>query len=124
MTLFTKLTTKIILLCCLPLILGMGYSQSFAQNNAGAGNLLDRTISLRSGTEPLENIISQLTEQLAIGFSYDNSLKSKLQQPITLGSGQRPVKALLDEVLIPNGLSFRVISNQLVITESKLPSAN
>ncbi|WP_192348660.1 TonB-dependent receptor [Algoriphagus sp. Y33] len=123
MTLFTKLTTKIILLCCLPLILGMGYSQSFAQNNAGAGNLLDRTISLRSGTEPLENIISQLTEQLAIGFSYDNSLKSKLQQPITLGSGQRPVKALLDEVLIPNGLSFRVISNQLVITESKLPSA-
>ncbi|WP_169368238.1 MULTISPECIES: TonB-dependent receptor [Rhodonellum] len=100
----------------------MHQSQSFGQVATNPVNPLDKTISFASNNQPLERVISQLTEKLAIGFSYDNALKPKLQQTISLNSSHRPVKAILDEVLLPNGLTFRIVSNQLIITESKPPS--
>ncbi|MDN3601868.1 TonB-dependent receptor [Belliella kenyensis] len=97
----------------------MAQSTSHAQvlNNYTA--LLDKSISYQTSNEPLENIIRTITDQLSIGFSYDNSIKAKMRQPVAISSGERKVKNLLEEVLIPKGLTFQVISNQLIISEAK-----
>lgn len=75
---------------------------------------LDRKITLRVVNEPLGKVLEKISKEGDILFSYNPS-RIPLNHKVTLSVTGKPVKAVLDELLVPLNINWVVSGQQVVL---------
>ena len=83
--------------------------------NAEAQDLLNRKISIRIENQDLEDAISTIEKQGDVKFTYRPKLVS-ISQKITLNVSNEPLSQVLDKILIPLKIKYKVFNNQVVLS--------
>lgn len=81
-------------------------------------NQLKRTISVAFKNQSLESIIETLEKKTHVNFVYSREVINATQ-PLTLVAEKRKLSEILDELLNPLHLQYRVEENQIIIKKAK-----
>jgi hypothetical protein len=103
---------------CLFFSLFLLFPSLMAQEN------FNRTISFRASGEKLSSVLDRLSASENLNFSYNPAEKS-FDAPVTYTATNKPLEAVLKEILALSGHDFRLIGGQIVIfsaiAESPVP---
>jgi hypothetical protein len=77
-------------------------------------NLLERRVTLSLNRTTLSTALQQLEKAAEIKFSY-NSRMLPLKSTISLNVQNEPLGAVLDKLLLPNKISYKQVSNRIVL---------
>ncbi len=83
--------------------------------NAEAQELLNRKISIHIENQDLQDAISAIEKQGDVKFTYRPKLVSTSQK-ITLNVSNEPLSQVLDKILIPLKIKYKVFNNQVVLS--------
>ncbi|AWW32884.1 hypothetical protein DN752_23605 [Echinicola strongylocentroti] len=83
-------------------------------SQAGAIGLLNKEVSVSVADQPLRAVLDQIDKDYQIGFIYNNQLPG-LEKHISLSVSTTPLSQVLDRVLLPNGLDYKVVSDQIAV---------
>jgi len=83
-----------------------------------AQNQLKRTVSVSFQNESLENIITTLEKMANVRFVYSREVISS-QRPVTFSAEKKKLGEVLDALLDPLALQYRVEDNQIIIKKNK-----
>jgi hypothetical protein len=75
---------------------------------------LEKKISLRVVNEPLGTVLEKIGKEGDILFSYNPS-RIPLAQKVTLKVARQPVRAILDELLVPLNITWTVSGHQVIL---------
>jgi len=89
---------------------------SFAKNLA-AQDVLKRPVSLTVANSTLENTLKKLEKDASIKFVYSKSVV-RTEQKVTFAATGLDLKEVLDKLLTPQGILYRVISDRIVLNVS------
>jgi TonB-linked SusC/RagA family outer membrane protein len=89
---------------------------SFAKNLA-AQDVLKRPVSLTVANSTLENTLKKLEKDASIKFVYSKSIV-RTEQKVTFAATGLDLKEVLDKLLTPQGILYRVISDRIVLNVS------
>lgn len=78
---------------------------------------LDRSVSLRIRNGTVEDFLKSVTKETGVLFSYAPSVLPSGNN-IQVAVRNRPLRQVLDEVLSPVGIRWKIIENQIVLTKS------
>ncbi|QDH81207.1 TonB-dependent receptor [Echinicola soli] len=112
MKLITKKSIPIILgtmflFLCIPFI-----------SQARYNGLLNKEISITVANRPLRMVLEKIDEDYQIGFIYNNQLPG-LKNDVSLSASKLPLSNILDRLLLPNGLDYKVVSGQVAVIQFK-----
>jgi TonB-linked SusC/RagA family outer membrane protein len=86
---------------------------SFAKSLA-AQDVLKRTVSITVANSTLENTLKKLEKDASVKFVYSKNIV-RTEQKISFASTDLDLKDVLDKLLTPNGILYRVISDRIVL---------
>jgi len=86
---------------------------SFAKSLA-AQDVLKRTVSITVANSTLENTLKKLEKDASVKFVYSKNIV-RTEQKISFVSTDLDLKDVLDKLLTPNGILYRVISDRIVL---------
>lgn len=113
---FTSLACFVVCLMCLSAIANNSFGQKF----------LELPVTLKLKNEKLTDALEKISADKQVKFAYaDNVVKTSYRVNITAAS--KTVKQLLDEVLTPFNLTYKIIDDVVVIserTEADIAAAN
>lgn len=89
---------------------------SFAKNLA-AQDVLKRPVSLTVANSTLENTLKKLEKDASIKFVYSKSIV-RTEQKVSFAANGLDLKDVLDKLLTPQGILYRVISDRIVLNVS------
>ena len=79
---------------------------------------LDRSVTLRIRNGTMENFLKEVTKETGILFSYAPSILPA-GPVVQINARNRPLRKLLDEVLLPAGIRWNLIEHQVVLTRTR-----
>jgi len=77
-------------------------------------NLLEKRVTLNLNRATLGSALQQLEKTAEIKFSY-NSRMLPLKFTVSLNAQNEPLAAVLDKLLLPNKISYKQVSNRIVL---------
>ena len=86
-----------------------------AQNT---GDILDKRISLEAHNLPIKEVLKIISTQTGIDFSYSDDLVL-LPKKVTIIASEKPLKAVLDQLLSGYSIQYKAIGNQVVFQTQK-----
>lgn len=87
----------------------------FAQHTS---SLLDKRISINAHNLPLKEVLRKISTEAGIGFSYSDELVS-LPQKVTISVIDKPLRTVLDQLLLGRNTIYRAVGNQIVFQPKK-----
>lgn len=84
----------------------------------GASQDLDQLVSLDFRDKPIGEALDLISRQYGIFFSY-SSQRVPLSRAITYKTENRPIREVLNELLLPNGIRWSVHENQVVLQPAR-----
>jgi len=113
-----KRVTQIAILCSIALGLPVAGAQaqiSIAEKKSDDQSLLSKKISIEIKNETLQNALNKIAAKVkGVSFSYDAKSISAISK-VNLSAINKPVWAILDELLKPYGFSFTVVGKNIII---------
>ncbi len=88
---------------------GISYAKS-----SEAQDVLKRTINIVVNNSSLENTLQKLEENANVKFVYSKSIV-KTEQKITFEATGEKLESVLNRLLIPNGITYRIIDDRIVL---------
>src|SRR5690606_14806764 len=82
----------------------------------GQSGILEKKISVDYKDVRLKQVIDDLSKKYHLRFSYANE-QVPLNKKVTLKAVDQPVRAVVEQLLKPLGLTYVVTGNQLVIKQ-------
>ncbi|CAG5006221.1 TonB-dependent receptor P3 [Dyadobacter sp. CECT 9275] len=107
--------TQFLLLICL---LGNAYA---TEGNAQA--LLSQKVTLHVQNQNVDNVLGQIEQQVKARFVYSARL-IRSHRKVTLKVKNEPLNKVLDEILIPLALKYRLSEDLIIISRSERPAAD
>jgi hypothetical protein len=86
----------------------------FITANAGFTQNLDKEISINVRNFSLENVLKLISRQGGIFFSYSPQA-IPIEKKISIRAKDTPVRTILDQVLLPNGIDYFLSENQVIL---------
>jgi TonB-linked SusC/RagA family outer membrane protein len=103
---FTSLACFVVCLMCFSAVANNSYGQKF----------LEQPVTIRVKNQRLTKALDQLSANQQVKFAYaDNVLKPSFK--ININASNKSVRQVLDEVLAPFNLTYKVIDDVIVISE-------
>jgi type II secretory pathway component GspD/PulD (secretin) len=103
---FTSLACFVVCLMCFSAVANNSYGQKF----------LEQPVTIRVKNQRLTEALDQLSANQQVKFAYaDNVLKPSFK--ININANNKSVRQVLDEVLAPFNLTYKVIDDVIVISE-------
>jgi TonB-linked SusC/RagA family outer membrane protein len=103
---FTSLACFVVCLMCFSAVANNSYGQKF----------LEQPVTIRVKNQRLTEALDQLSVNQQVKFAYaDNVLKPSFK--ININANNKSVRQVLDEVLAPFNLTYKVIDDVIVISE-------
>src|SRR5690606_38289155 len=111
--------TKAAQLTSLPFLLALFLMKVAVAGEIGSQELLNRQVTITKGTRSLQSVLKELENSAQLKFSYVPSiLKNK---KVTVKNDRLSVGEMLDQLLSPNDLAYRVSGNYIIITKANEP---
>lgn len=111
--------TKAAQLTSLPFLLALFLMTVAVAGEIGSQELLNRQVTITKGTRSLQSVLKELENSAQLKFSYVPSiLKNK---KVTVKNDRLSVGEMLDQLLSPNDLAYRVSGNYIIITKANEP---
>jgi TonB-linked SusC/RagA family outer membrane protein len=103
---YTSLACFIVCLMCFTAVANNSYGQKF----------LEQQVTLKFNNQKLTDALEKLSANNKVKFAYaDNLLKPSFR--VNLNVSNKSIKAVLDEVLTPFSLGYKIIDDVIVISE-------
>ncbi len=97
--------------CCIAMI----FAGVCLARDVSGQDLLNRKISIRIENQDLEGVISALEKQADVKFTYRSKLISNAQKN-SLSVSNEPLSQILDKILTPLKIKYKVFNNQVVLS--------
>lgn len=97
--------------CCIAMI----FAGVCLARDVSGQDLLNRKISIRIENQDLEGVISALEKQADVKFTYRSKLISNAQKN-SLSVSNEPLSQILDKILTPLRIKYKVFNNQVVLS--------
>ena len=94
------------------LVVGFSYA-----NPTNAQTILDKEVTVKMNNVSLKEAIKSIQEQTQIKFVYSSRIN--LKEKVSLKAENVKLSAVLDKLLVPNNIGYRVINEQIVLTVDK-----
>jgi hypothetical protein len=75
----------------------------------------EKLFTLRATGQPAGAVVRQVAQSLGKEFRYDEALREKLQQPVTLDLKNATTAFLLENTLEPLGLRFQITDKEVIV---------
>jgi TonB-linked SusC/RagA family outer membrane protein len=103
---FTSLACFVVCLMCLSAIANDSFGQKF----------LEQPVTLKLKDDKLTDVLDKISADKQVKFAYaDNVLKPSFR--VSINVNNKTIKKVLDEVLTPFNLSYKIIDDVIVISE-------
>lgn len=103
---FTSLACFVVCLMCLSAIANNSFGQKF----------LEQPVTLKLKNDKLTDVLDKISADKQVKFAYaDNVLKASYK--VNLNSNNKTIRQVLDEVLTPFNLSYKIIDDVVVISD-------
>ncbi len=79
---------------------------------------LDQKISIKAKNKPLGEVITQIGQLAQINFSYSSQI-IPVEKKVSIKASRKTVRSILDELLIPNGIEYLLVENQVILKLTK-----
>ncbi|MBO7594072.1 MAG: DUF4974 domain-containing protein, partial [Salinivirgaceae bacterium] len=79
-------------------------------------DILGKTVSINTNNKTLKQILTEIESKSGVQFSYSDNLLPK--QKYSKVDPQPNLRLLLDKILKPNNIDYRLIDNQIVLFET------
>jgi TonB-linked SusC/RagA family outer membrane protein len=112
-TLLTIMRVTFYQFMCIIFLSAMAYA-----HNTPAQELLNRGVSLKLSSVTLRQALNQIETDTKVRFAYSRELV-RTAVPITISSNNEALSSLLDRLLGPLGISYRVVDNQILLAKTK-----
>jgi len=93
-------------------------AMTFALSAQSTGDILDRRISLEAHNLPIKEVLKIISTQTGIDFSYSDDLVL-LPKKVNITVAEKPLKAVLDQLLSGYSIQYKAIGNQVVFQNRK-----
>ena len=114
--LFRIMKLSLVQMCVAMIFVGVSLAK-----NAEAQELLNRKVSIHIENQGFESVISAIEKQADVKFTYRPKLVS-MSPKITLSVSNESLAQVLDKILIPLKIKYKVFNNQVVL--SRLVASN
>ena len=85
-------------------------------------NILDQRVRLSQPTATIQEVLTELSANYGLSFSYSNDLVP-LQQQVKIGTHEQPLRDVLDKLLRNTSIRYALIGGQIILQpEPKIPS--
>ncbi|WP_020597281.1 SusC/RagA family TonB-linked outer membrane protein [Spirosoma panaciterrae] len=115
---FRGLTSRIVFLQGLLLVFLTSAGATF---DGHTQNILNRMISIQVKNQSLKNVVDQLQSQSQIRFIY--STRIQLSESVDLEATNEPLHSVLNRLLRPFQIDYKVVNEQIVLTRQKKVTA-
>lgn len=112
-TLLTIMRVTFYQFMCICFLSAMAYS-----HNTPAQDLLNRRVSLKVSSVTLKQALSKIETDTKVRFAYSLNL-IPASEYVTLYANNEPLSKVLDRLLIPIDISYKVINNQILLSKAK-----
>ena len=86
-------------------------------------SIMDKEVSLQFDRTPLKKVLTRIEEVTNVKFSYSPSL-IKADQKVSIDVSNRKLAVLLDELLNPIGISYKVIADRISLFKDADPKTH
>lgn len=100
-------------LVCIVFLSAMAYA-----HHTPAQELLNRGVSIKLSAVTLRQALNEIETDTKVRFAYSRELVRNVE-PITISAKNEPLSSLLDRLLAPLGISYRVVDNQILLSKTK-----
>ncbi|MBU1820654.1 MAG: carboxypeptidase-like regulatory domain-containing protein, partial [Bacteroidetes bacterium] len=83
-----------------------------------AQELLNRDVTIRLTDVTLREALTMLEKNAEVRFAYSRDL-IRMSQTVNLTARREPLSAVLDKMLVPLRIDYRVVNNQILLSKSK-----
>ncbi|HEV7347819.1 TonB-dependent receptor [Telluribacter sp.] len=87
-----------------------------------AQSILSKDMTIQLTNVPLKEALGQIQEKVQAKFVYSSRIS--LDDRITIDAKNEKVSTILDQILVPRGISYRVINDQIVLSRQKLKTTS
>lgn len=87
-------------------------------HDARAQEMLDQRVSLRAKDKPLRKVLETIEKQTDVRFLYSRQV-IQADRLVTLDATDEKLQTVLTQLLGPLRLSYRVVNNQIVLSQAK-----
>ena len=108
--LFRIMKLSLVQMCVAMIFVGVSLAK-----NAEAQELLNRKVSIHIENQGFESVISAIEKQADVKFTYRPKLVS-MSPKITLSVSNESLAQVLDKILIPLKIKYKVFNNQVVLS--------
>ena len=112
---FTLLRDFVIKVCRTTLVAAVISVMLLGSAEATAAQKQDKMGTMRLHSGSLVQLFEALEQQNGYSFIWDEKLRTKLQQRVSLDVSQIPIEQVLSSKLAGTGLTFKIIENQVMI---------
>ncbi|GAB2787295.1 TonB-dependent receptor [Rhabdobacter roseus] len=112
-TLFTIMRVTFYQLVCVSFLSAMAYAHT-----TPAQELLNRGVTLKLTNVALKEALSQLEKSTQVRFAYSSDL-IRLSQPVSVEANQERLASVLDRLLTPLQIEYRVVNNQILLAKAR-----
>ena len=111
--LFTIMRITFCQLLCVSFMSAMAYAHT-----APAQELLERGVTLSLSKTTLREALSQLASTTQVKFAYSRDI-IRLSQPVDVSAQKESLSSVLDKLLTPLRIEYRVVDDQILLSKSK-----
>lgn len=112
-TLFTIMRITFCQLLCISFLSAMAYAHS-----TPAQELLNRGVTIRLTAVPLREALVQIENTTKVKFAYSRDLV-RSSQSVTLIADKEALSSVLERLLPPLGIGYKVVNNQILLIKSR-----
>ncbi|WP_165933448.1 TonB-dependent receptor [Arundinibacter roseus] len=92
---------------------------SFA-HSVPAQDILKKGVNIQVNKVTLKEALSQIEKNLSVRFAYSSDL-IRLSQPVSLSARNESLASVLDRLLTPHNIGYKVINNQILLSKTQKP---
>src|SRR4051794_36835933 len=107
-TLLTIMRITFYQFMCTVFLSAMAYA-----HNTPAQELLNRGVSLKLSSVTLKQALNQIESETKVRFAYSRELV-RTTEPVSITSKNEPLSTVLDRLLIPLGINYKVVNSQIL----------
>lgn len=117
--LFQKLLIiRLMKLSVVQVVLAVLFTGISVASDLTAQDLLNRRVSLKVENERIRKVLTEIEQVASVKFAYRSQV-IPLNKKISLEVVNQPLNEVLDRITIPNGISYEVVGQQIILRPAK-----
>lgn len=121
--LFKKILWQVMKFSFIQMVLMAVFCTLAYANDTKAQDVLNKDVSLKTQSESVKNVLSEIEKQTDAKFVYSGT-RIQFNQKISIEANNKKLATVLQELLLPLSISYKVSGSYIVLTKHTTPEPN